>query len=86
MPWEMCPIRNFVHLSNICIVLFIIFQIVLAMIFPPFIAFGLEILNLGETQMSAFQKMGVFYSSPLSKFAHGMVSMVLISQDTDISK
>ena len=51
----------------------VIFQICLGMIFPPFIVFGLEILNLGETQMSAFQKLGVFYSSPLSKFAHGMV-------------
>ena len=57
-------------LCHVCVY----FQICLGMIFPPFLLFGLEILNLGETQLSAFQKMGVFYSSPLSKFAHGMVS------------
>ena len=52
------------------------------MIFPPFIAFGLEILNLGEGQMTAFQKLGVFYSSPLSKFAHGMVCVAAGKQIT----
>ena len=41
------------------------------MIFPPFIIFGLEIL--GEKEMTAFQKMSAFYTSPLSKFTHGMV-------------
>lgn len=43
---------------------------------PLYIAFGLEILNIGEDHPSAFQKLAVFYSSPLSKFAHGMVSLL----------
>ncbi|XP_053406588.1 transient receptor potential cation channel subfamily M member-like 2 [Mercenaria mercenaria] len=48
-------------------------KMIFAMFFPPYIAFGLEILSLGESKLSWLQKMGIFYSSPMAKFAFGMV-------------
>lgn len=54
-------------------ILFSWFKMILALFFPPYIAFGLEILSLGENKLTWIQKMGVFYSSPMAKFAYGMI-------------
>ncbi|KAL4232041.1 hypothetical protein ACF0H5_009619 [Mactra antiquata] len=53
-------------------ILFSVPKMVLCMIFPPYILFGLEILNHGGN-LSGFQKFIIFYSSPMSKFAHGVL-------------
>lgn len=54
-------------------ILFSLPKMILAMFFPPFIMFGLEILSMGEGKLTGIQKLSVFYSSPMAKFAFGMV-------------
>ncbi|XP_052227848.1 transient receptor potential cation channel subfamily M member-like 2 isoform X2 [Dreissena polymorpha] len=69
-------------------ILFTLPKMFLCIIFPPYIIFGLEILNLDVGKNDGnngtgnwcqkirawVQKIAIFYSSPLSKFAHGMVA------------
>ncbi|XP_060576682.1 transient receptor potential cation channel subfamily M member-like 2 [Ruditapes philippinarum] len=58
-------------------ILFSWLKMIFAMFFPPYIAFGLEILSLGENKLTWIQKMGIFYSSPMAKFAYGMVMYIV---------
>ncbi|WAR20827.1 TRPM3-like protein [Mya arenaria] len=55
-------------------ILFTLTKMILCLIFPPYVAFGLEILEAeGGKKISKLEKMFIFYTSPLSKFAHGMI-------------